>query len=316
MADDLFSSFDREPLPPLADASAVRARGDQRRRRSRAALAGAGGVAIVLALALGVALTGGDTRDELVPAATPTSAPPSTSPSPPPSATPAPSLSPSLSPSPAPAAPSTGPRATPSPAGSAPPAVPSSAPPSPVAPATEPSALLLTPADAGRSLGGTWARTGPVPAGSEPLLDPCGGTRYPRDADRTTRASTTLETTGEMTDGLLQTIARYSSEAAATDAAEGYERAVRGCPLRKDSPESSGRRYEVVAEYTAAGVPTKVIRTSLECFACIYGYEYYAVQRHRDLVSVTVFGQEADGDPGLDQTRRWAEAAARRLAQG
>ena len=66
MTDDPLGPLRETPLPPLAPAAALRARGEQRRRRQRFAVAGATALTLALVGVTGAALTGG--ADELRPA--------------------------------------------------------------------------------------------------------------------------------------------------------------------------------------------------------------------------------------------------------
>ncbi len=288
MPDDLLGPLGDGPLPPLAPAAAVRARGDQRRRRGAAVLAGATALSLVLGAAAASALLSGDERDAL-------------------QARPAPSVSTSPSPASEPSpqgSPTAGPTATP---GS--PAEPS---PTRTQRAYEVSDLVLTTADADRAEPGDWAPNGNADEG--PLLDPCpGGTAYPRDADRTGDASTVLESRREAGGtGLLQQVARYSSEAAAQDAFTGYGRAVRGCPTKTD--EGTTARHEVLDESRSGGVRTLLVRFSSTCpEQCVGSYEYYAVQQRGDAVSVLVVGYGEDGDPGVDVLTPFADLEAEKL---
>lgn len=155
--------------------------------------------------------------------------------------------------------------------------------------------LLLDAAAADRAEPGAWMPGEPV---KPPLLDPCdGGTDYPRDAERTDTAATSLRTVEEEAGiDVRQTLARYPSEAAAADAAAGYERAVRGCPGAAQDPQSSEPGYQVVFSQQSDGLSTVFIRMSQ---GVIYA-SYVAVQHRGDLVSVLAVGYGGDGDPGAE----------------
>lgn len=75
MAEDLLGPLRDGPLPPLAPAALLRARGEQRRRRRRVALGAAAAVALVLVGGTAVALSGLGETDELRPAPFATSEP-------------------------------------------------------------------------------------------------------------------------------------------------------------------------------------------------------------------------------------------------
>jgi hypothetical protein len=178
--------------------------------------------------------------------------------------------------------------------------------------------LLLSPADADAAEPGSWREADQE--GADPrLLDPCtGGTDYPRDADRVDRAATALGSSREAGDtSVVQTVARYASTSAARDAAEGYERAVRGCPSEEGGEELPGSRrtHQVVEEWSDLdGVRTLYVRTEGTCDGCSPAYGYYAVQQVGDLVSVLSVAVGEDGDPGDGLVRPFAAQVARRLA--
>lgn len=191
-------------------------------------------------------------------------------------------------------------------------AAPSKAPAATAAP-PDVSTLLLTVADANAAEPGAWTRESQDVEG--PLLDPCpGGTAYPRDGDRVDTAVTELVSRREAGGtSVVQTVARYRDEAAAQDAAEGYERAVRACPTKTD--EGITATHEVLGTTTIDGVRTTLVRFSTTCPSeCVGSYEYYAVQHRADVVSVLVVGYGEDGDPGVDVVRPFAREAAEHLA--
>ena len=295
MPDDLLGPLGDGPLPPLAPAAAVRARGDQRRRRGAAALAGATALSLVLGAGAASLLLGGEERDALQADPQPrVTSSPSAEPTPTPATSPAPTQVPS-------------PRATQQAA---------PAPTSTRRPARPATGLLLTIEDAARAEPGDWRREGQDVEG--PLLDPCsGGAAYPRDADVRESAATELLSRREAGGtSVVQTVAKYDTEEAARDAAAGYERAVRACPEREGDPqvEGSGRRHEVVSEEDVEGVPTLLVRSESTCEGCVFGYAYFAVQQSGDVVSVLVAEIGEDGDPGVDLVRPFAREAARKLA--
>jgi len=177
---------------------------------------------------------------------------------------------------------------------------------------------LLTTADARAAddRGATWR----VDTITEPvLLDPCpGGTAYPRDVDRTDRASAALVSDEEGgATALQQQVARYRSEATARDAFEGYSRAVAACPTRTDGTMTV--RHELVGRERRGGVDTLLVRWSSSDdqpdAAVLCCFEYYAVQLMADAVSVLVAGSGGDGDPQVDLLEPFAEAAGIRLAR-
>ncbi len=304
---DRLSAFGADaPVPALPGADAARTRGGQRRVRVRAGLAGTGAAVLLLAGAGAFTLLDGPggTRSTLDIAA--------------PSATPTPSsvASPPASPSPTPSA-----AGTPSPvlrASDAPSTTPSAAPSrSPSAAPRDLTGRVLTVADADRAEPGSWTREGFADEG--PVLDPCpGGTRYPRDADRLSDATTLLRSTREAGGTeVAQQVGQYPSEAVARDAAAGYLRAVRGCAERTDDKAPGGprtTRYEVLRTTTVGGAATSYLKRSVTCDACVGAYTYYAVQQRGDLVSVLLAAHGEDGDPGVDTVEPFAREAAARLA--
>ncbi len=220
------------------------------RPASRQALLGlaAAGV-LALLVAGGVALLGGDPGTQDGPQAAPRSTGPVAVPpsSPPPASSAAPAAAPSTAPAGPPSASPTRPLAPP-PAGD----------------------LLLTTRDADRAEPGDWRREGQDVEGA--LLDPCeGGTAYPRDADVMDSAATVLVAEREAGGTTaVQTVARYTSRAAAQDAAAGYVRAVQGCPEEpRDSPEGGTVSHAVVGRATVGGVATTYVRRASRCPACV-----------------------------------------------
>lgn len=199
--DRLASFADDGDSVPLAPAEAVRARGEQRRRSARTTVA-LTGAAMVLAAgtAVGLSLGGSSGSDSLGPASQ------------------APTVSPSEDVT----------EATPTPTQT----------PAPSPPPASGDEFLLTAADASAARAGAWAveRT----EGSAPLLDPCGGTRYPLDAKRVDLFARTL--THPDGQELRQQVSQYDTAASAAAAMTGYERAVKGCTLRNlDQPAVTPR---------------------------------------------------------------------------
>ena len=150
------------------------------------------------------------------------------------------------------------------------------------------------------------------------LLDPCpGGTTYPRDADRTDAASVALVSDEEgAPTSLEQQVARYPSAAIARDAFEGYRRAVAACPTRTTGTVTV--RHELVGSGRRGGVETLLVRWSSSDTqpdaAVLCCFQYYAVQRSADAVSVLVAASGGDGDPQVALLEPFAEAAGARLA--
>lgn len=320
MPDEMFRPLDDGSVPPLAPAATVRARGDQRRARSRAAFAGTGALAVALAFAGGYALVGGEERDAVRPPVAGTSPSPAVSP---PAydengclalvpAEPGGPVPGSCLASPAPTR-DAAPSVAPSPAAS----TAASPQPSPTAaPRTyDVLAVLVTLQDADRAEPGSWADTTTDDDG--PLLDPCaGGTDYPRDADRVSRTATTLTAVREAGGTeLRQTVARYVSPAAASDAFDGYGRAVRGCPSRPvtEGPPEATLTHELVETSGSGTDRTVLFRRVSSCPECSGGYEYSAVQQLDDAVSVLVVGQGEDGDAGVAIVRPFAAVVAKKL---
>lgn len=289
MPDDLFAPLGEGQVPPMASAATVRARGDQRRRRSKAALTGTGALVVALAVTGGLALAGGE-RQVVQPGA----------------------------PVPSSTAPSSSAPSTPAPSGEATP----TAEPAPTAPAYELADAALTPEDLARVEPGRWDYLD-VMIDDGLLLDPCpGGTAYPRDVDRVARSSIGLLLLREAggTD-VVQQLARYSSVAAASDAFDGYRRAVEGCPVKpvEGLPEQVWR-YEVLTSTDEVGVRTVLVQAKTGCEQdCggtgpfYLGFAYYAVQHRDDAVVLTRVAVGEDGDPGLDYARPFFAAAQDRL---
>ena len=180
----------------------------------------------------------------------------------------------------------------------------------------------LTPEDLAQVEAGAWGPLEPT-VDDGLLLDPCpGGTAYPRDVDRVARSSGGLVLLREAggTD-VVQQLARYSSVAAASDAFDGYGRAVEGCPVRpvEGLPEQVWR-HEVVASTDADGVRTALVQAKTGCEQdcggagpSYLGFAYYAVQQRGDAVVLTRVAVGEDGDPGLDDARPFFAAAEDRL---
>lgn len=285
------------PLPPLAPAATVRARGDQRRRRSRAALAGAGVLAVALSFVGGAALVGGDGRDVI---RTPLA-----------SAAPTPEYDENgclirIPDEPDGVVPTV---CTPSPASTATP----SRPPTPSAtprPGSDPEQALLTLEDADAAEPGAWERFGDGAAG--PLLDPCGGTAYPTDAQVDARASVDLRALREAGGtSFTQQVARYPDPAVAQEAWAGYRRAVVGCPSRVE--QGATVTHQVLSETTSGQVRTLLVRRGCGDDCVLGNFVYYAVQQLEDLVAVSAVSQGEDGDPRVTALEPFANAVAERL---
>ncbi len=314
--DDRLAALGDGPVPPLAPASDLRARGARRRTRARAALGG--GAAVVVLLAGGGAYAALSGPPEQLDTASPT---PSPSPTPSdayPSCPTAPVTEPVVcyggsyetgvpTPTPRPGKP-----AVSAPPATAAPSTPDSPMPSPSArPARSLTKGVLTLQDADAAEPGDWTFSGNADEG--PVLDPCpGGTRYPRDADRTADASTILTAKREAGGTqVLQQVARYPSSDVAQDAAAGYVRAVRGCPSTTD--EGTTTTYEVVRVTTAGPTTTYVRQATTTGDGYLGTAQYYAVQQLGDVVSVLVVGHGEDGDPGVRVAEPFAARAAARL---
>ena len=226
---DLLAALSDAPLPPLATAAQVRARGDQRRARSRALLAGAGAAVVLLGAGATYALgTGPDTLRTAAPA--PSRAPAAaTSP-----ATPTPTPAPTQTPTATATATAPPPPAPPTPASpSASATASASSSPSPVRDVAVPAAALVDAAD----LGAYWVRTASSRSAAEPALDPCGeglpgasdvvahvsGDYGMRDADGPVPESA----------GFSQQVVRYPSAERAAEAAAQVRASVGRCPVQQ-----------------------------------------------------------------------------------
>jgi len=282
MPDDLFSPWGEVQVPPMASAATVRARGDRRRRRSQAVLAGAGALVVALALTGGLALAGGG-RQVVQPG---TPVPSSSAPTPPTSE-----------------------------------ATPTGEPAPSTAPSYELADAAFTPEDLARVEAGAWDYLDVV-TDDGLLLDPCpGGTTYPSDVDRVARSSAGLVLLREAGGTeVVQQLARYVDVTAATEAFDGYRRAVEGCPVKPvEGLPDQVFRHEVLESSDDDGLRSVLVRAKTGCDASCaggafyLGFSYFAVQQVGDAVVLTRVAVGEDGDPGLDDALPFFAAAQDRL---
>lgn len=295
------SALDDGPVPPLAAASVVRARGDQRRRRTRAVLATAVAV-LVASLAGTVALQGGGGRSDALRVADPVTTP-----------EPNPSVCYDASYESLPEGSSVGAGSCPSPKPTPPPEnlIPEGEQPPPPSPA------LLTPEQASRAEQPGWTVDDP-PAGPGPLFDPCADGTVP--FVNATRFGAFRAMASEREAGgsrLVQSVVGFYDDRDAAAAFEEHAAAVVRCPeTAVEGAEGYTTRFTVVSRSAEQGGQRMLVQVQ-PCApqnACTAHFRSYLfVAQTGNSLTTASYGILEDGDPEQD-ARALLDAAAQALA--
>lgn len=281
--DDRLAGLRSTPVPPLAPAAAVRARGDRRRSRHRAALAAAAALAAVGVLGA-VALSAGGS-------AKPDSLQPAPFASEPAGATAMPAPSPLLDPEPSP--------------------VMKEPPPAPWA-MTE---AFLPPEAAGEAEQPGWTVTSQLDPQDGPVADPCREGSAPLAEEVVEVVGRAMGSSREVGgSNLAQEVYRYSSPQSAADAFAVYEERYARCAEVPDdqAPEGQTIRSEVVDR-----APDRLLVRRIPCMSggCTDHFSTYEmVVRVQDAVTVVAYAIAEDGDPAQD-ARALVAAVERRLRE-